>query len=139
MLRPLLPSCDQAELQRCQGEITFVPIYCNGCRSIESLLSAKSILKIQDFNATLWWCLIYPSGKVRATQGHSGRINRLVGCSPSRCVLRYLWPVALTATITSTALPPVSTQNSHFPNSMPAMASPCVSFQRPPSGIVLPI
>lgn len=38
-------------------------------------------------------------------QGHSGRLSRLFGCSPSFSVFKYLLPAALTATMTQTDCP----------------------------------
>ena len=73
------------------------------------------------------------------TQGHSGRLSRLFGCSPSFSVFKYLLPGALTATITRTAWPLALTKNSHLRDSIPAIASCCESFQRPPSGLMPPM
>lgn len=49
--------------------------------------------------------LISHLGRFTSVQGHSGRASRLSGWTPSAVVFRYLFPYALTATITSTVRP----------------------------------
>ena len=67
--------------------------------------------------------------------GHSGKLSRLLGCSPSFWVLMYLLPAALTATTTHTDCPLTLTQKRHLPDSIPAMASCWDTFQRVPSAL----
>jgi hypothetical protein len=43
-------------------------------------------------------------------QGHSGRLKRLSGCSPSASVFRYLCPYLLTSTMTQTLRPATLTK-----------------------------
>src|SRR5690606_7897049 len=71
--------------------------------------------------------------------GHSGRLNRLLGCSPSFWVLMYLLPAALVATMTQTDSPLTLTQKRHLPDSIPATASGCETFQRDPSAFFPPM
>ena len=71
--------------------------------------------------------------------GHSGRLKRLSGCSPSATVFRYLLPELLFETITFTVVPPLVTWKDHLPESIPVMASCWSNFQRDPSWFIPPI